>query len=122
MRRRVSLLAVIAVFGVLLHAGTAAASIWCAMTGLGVSCCCPKGEAPDHDTLAAVTDPCCRDAVKAPVVDGAGHAPALQPALAVVPWDEPFVPALVGEAAGRDTPEKATSPPLLALATIVIVR
>ncbi|HWV38210.1 MAG TPA: hypothetical protein VN033_06995 [Vulgatibacter sp.] len=122
MRSRVPLLAVIAAFGVLLHAGTAAASIWCAMTGLGVSCCCPRGEAPEHDSIAGVSDPCCREALEAPVVDGAGHAPAAAPLPALAPWDEPFQPPRPGACEGRDAPARPPSAPLAALATIVIVR
>jgi len=112
----------IAAFGVLLHAGTAAASIWCAMTGLGVSCCCPKGEAPEHDSIAGVSDLCCRDALQAPVVDGAGHAPAPMPTLALVPWDEPYQPPHPGDGEALDVPVLPTSAPLATLATIVIVR
>lgn len=122
MRRRVHLLAFLAAMGVLLHAATAAAAIWCAMGGLTVSCCCPSVEVQDHDLLAGVGEACCRDAVKAPDFDAAAHAPAPAPALPLIPWDEPFHP---GEAVAHpawDTPAQATSPPLLALATIVIVR
>ncbi len=121
MRRHSTLLAWIAALGLLLHAGTAAASIWCAMTGLGTGCCCPQ-DPPSEDQLQAEASECCRDALKAPTVDLASLLGPTDPVAVILPWDE--VPQLAAALEGwaDEASPSATSPPLLALATVVIVR
>ncbi len=120
--RKHHLLAMIAALGVLLHAGLAAAQVFCAMTGtLATSCCCPSGEPQDGPVLKSADD-CCRDAMAAPEFDlNPPHTPLAGPALAAE-WAQvvlPEPPALISRAAPVPT---STSPPLAALQTIVILR
>lgn len=120
--RKHHLLALLAALAVLLHAGVAAAQVFCAMSGtLSTSCCCPKGERPDGPVLKSA-DSCCRDAMPTPQTDlPQPHQPLPAPALAAA-WAQvvlPEPPALVSRAEPVPT---STSPPLEALQTIVIVR
>ena len=120
--RKHHLLALIAALGVLLHAGLAAAQVFCAMTGeLSTSCCCPKGETSDGAVLKSA-DSCCRDAMPAPATDlPQVHAPLPGPALAAQ-WAQVVLPE-PGVLASRSAPVPAcTSPPLAALQTVVILR
>jgi hypothetical protein len=120
--RKHHILALIAALGVLLHAGLAAAQVFCAMTGtLSVSCCCPSGEREDGPVLKSA-DACCRDAMAAPEFDlQQPQAPLAGPALAAE-WAQVVLPE-PDELVSRTEPvPSSTSPPLRALQTIVILR
>ena len=122
LRRSHRLLSLIAALGVLLHAGTAAAQVFCAMTGaLSIHCCCGGDERPDGPALAPVDEGCCRDALPAPSTDLQPKAPMPAPTAAAA-WarvilPDPEVPV---PAAGRDGPSLHS--PLLGLQTIVLLR
>ena len=115
-------LALIAALGVLLHAGIAAAQVFCAMTGtLSTSCCCPSGEGHDGPVLKSADD-CCRDAMAAPEYDlTQPHQPLPGPALAAE-WAQVVLPEPATLESRSEPVPTSTSPPLLALQTIVILR
>jgi hypothetical protein len=120
--RKHHLLALTAALGVLLHAGLAAAQVFCAMTGtLSTSCCCPGSE-PENGPVLKSADDCCRDAMAAPEFDlHQPHQPLAGPALAAE-WAQvvfPEPPTLISRPEPVPT---GTSPPLAALQTIVILR
>lgn len=122
MIRSRTLLSWLAVFAVLLHSATAAASIWCAMTGeLSVSCACPRGEAPEGPVLKAAVESCCTEAIDAQQTQ-LHELPDLPTPTLALPWEqvvleEPETTAFES----RDLPS-CTSPPHERLASIVILR
>ncbi|WP_373045750.1 hypothetical protein [Vulgatibacter sp.] len=116
------LLAVIAALGVLLHAGMAAAQVFCAMTGtLTTSCCCPGDEGTDGPVLKSA-DGCCRDALPAPAFDLHQQQASLPgPALAAA-WQQVIFAEPAALPARPEPVPAGTSPPLLGLQTIVLIR
>lgn len=120
--RKNHLLALIAALGVLLHAGMAAAQVFCAMTGtIATSCCCPASDPEDGPVLRSA-DACCKEAVDGPVVDLLQAGPQLPPPLPAAAWEQirlPEPPTISARALLLPT---GTAPPLLALQTIVLLR
>ncbi|AKU91425.1 hypothetical protein [Vulgatibacter incomptus] len=128
MRRHSSLLSWIAALGLLLHAATAAASIWCSMAGeLSVSCCCPGTKEAAPDAAIHAPSDCCKQAIRAQEVENASHL-ALADAgpldwAPAPPWDRHLLePVSLDVRMDDATHPSSTPPPLIALATVVIVR
>lgn len=120
MLRRLQPYAWIAALGVLVHLGTAGATIWCKAMGLMVASCCPA-EANEQPVLAAPSD-CCRPALEASEAGLGEPLFELAPVVAALPWD-----ALAPEAPARapsfgEPLPRATPPPIRLLSTIVILR
>lgn len=118
MNRRSSIFAWIAAAGVFLHVGTAAASTWCKVMGLVSSCCCPAAQEEESEWKAP--SDCCRPAVAGPKM-GLGEAPfsvSVDPA--ALPWDSFLLPVDLPIGWLSHPEPAAASPPLEALATIVI--
>lgn len=122
MLRNRTILAFVATLGILLHAGTATASVWCAMAGmLTTSCCCATDELPDGPVLQAPSDSCCRDAIAAPSFDLLPTGPALAALPVELPWEQASLePPLLAPVAQAPVPT-CTSPPLAALASVVLL-
>jgi len=122
-RRHHHVLALIAALGVLLHAGMAAAQVFCAMTGaLATACCCTGDDRPDAGpAFERADDACCRDALPAPTTDRQQHTPLPEPALAAA-WAQvvPPEPASIADPAARAA--GATPTPLRSLQSIVLLR
>lgn len=121
--RKHHLLAIVAALGVLLHVGTAAAQVFCAMTGMVMTaCCCEKDERPDGPVLEQAGGDCCRDALGAPTVDLQQQpAPLSGPALAAA-WAQAVLPEPAAIPARSEGIPSGLSPPLLGLQTIVLLR
>lgn len=123
MQRRPTFLAWIAAIGVLAHVGTAGASTWCKTMGLltSASSCCPT-DSVDHARWEAPTD-CCKPALEPQKLGAAQAAVDQAPCvLQRLPWDRIALDSALPAAMGWEPEEVATSPPLVALASIVIVR
>lgn len=120
--RHRSLLAVLAALGVLLHAGTAAAQVFCAMTGtLTTACACDMGSDADM-AIGPMDSDCCRDALAAPATDRVQQPNELPTPTEAAAWAQVVLPEPVPAAAPA---ELATAPPassLRNLQTIVLIR
>ena len=121
--RKHHILAIVAALGVLLHAGMAAAQVFCAMAGVVMTACCSeKGERPDGPVLEQAGGGCCRDALEAPTVDlHQQQAPLAGPMLAAA-WAQVQLPEPAAAPFRIAPVPTGASPPLLGLQTIVIVR
>jgi len=114
----------IAALALLLHAGAAAASIWCTMAGsLVAGCACSSEEiAPDALRWEEAPGSCCNELVRAQEVELGSYEPSLAGPVAVLAWEPLPAPQPWVEKRLADAVTPATPPPLEQLATIVIVR
>lgn len=122
MHRRSTLYAWLAALGVLLHVGTAGASTWCKVMGLmaGPSCC--PVESTEEAQWKAPSD-CCKPALEAQEFGAAQLATTQAPCiLHSLPWDRIAAEPARLPPWELEPEEVAASPPLVALASIVIVR
>lgn len=119
MRSRLTSFAWIAFFGILLQAGSAAASVWCPELGLLFSCCCPV-EAEVEAAWEAPNE-CCRPALPAPETQQAEKSAPSTPILAVLSWEEALPPQPTRPLASLRGPAPP-APQLDALSTIVLIQ
>lgn len=124
MRNRSSLFSWIAALGLLLHATTAAATMWCSMTGtLSMGACACSAAIDESQDLLAEAHPgsCCTEAIEAQEIEPGSYEPSLAGPLISHQWE---VPSDVASAErGRSAKESNSDPPtpLLELKTIILI-
>lgn len=122
MIRSRTLLACLSAFAVLLHSATAAASIWCAMSGsLSVSCVCETGtKIPEGPVLKGV-ESCCSEAIEAQQTQLHELQPLPTP-MAALPWEQVVFEEPEVSTSRWQAQPACTSPPHERLASTVIIR
>ena len=120
--RHRNLLALVAALGVLLHAGTAAAQIFCAMAGVVTTSCACADEPGADMTIGPMDGDCCRDALEAPATDRIQEFDPLPEPMEAAAWAQVIPPVSAPALAPAPLAAAPPSSSLRALQTVVLQR
>ena len=117
-----NLLALVAALGVLLHAGTAAAQIFCAMAGVITTSCACADEPGADMAIGPMDGDCCRDALEAPATDRVQEPDPLPSPMEAAAWAQVIPPVAPPAFAPAPLATAPPASPLRDLQTIVLQR